>query len=204
MVQGILSKRQGQNLAWAVLCVPHSLDSGQGRSCSPSSPTSATSSGTTRWTRNVSFPSIMGYYVTKFPPHWALQSIAWRQVDFELLTLVTDILHFFRYLFRSQFKNNHLQPLRRNVKRFRGGLVFKAHRLVYHSPLGLRVVKKKKKYLFPARCRANVAHIRQPRPDSGPGFKAKKILKPFQVVAISLGSGPSSEREPSTTGVPRS
>ena len=30
------------------------------------------------------------------------------------------------------------------VKRFRGGLVFKAHRLVYHSTLGLRVIKKKK------------------------------------------------------------
>ena len=27
----------------------------------------------------------------------------------------------------------------------RGGLVFKAHRLVYHSTLGLRVIKKKKK-----------------------------------------------------------
>ena len=32
----------------------------------------------------------------------------------------------------------------RNVKRFRGGLVFKAHRLVYHSTLGLRVIKKRK------------------------------------------------------------
>jgi len=31
------------------------------------------------------------------------------------------------------------------VQRFRGGLVFKAHRLVYHSTLGLRVIKKKKK-----------------------------------------------------------
>ena len=31
----------------------------------------------------------------------------------------------------------HLMP-------FRGGLVFKAHRLVYHSTLGLRVIKKKK------------------------------------------------------------
>jgi len=30
------------------------------------------------------------------------------------------------------------------VQRFRGGLVFKAHRLVYHSTLGLRVIKKKK------------------------------------------------------------
>ena len=33
--------------------------------------------------------------------------------------------------------------LGKNVKRFRGGLVFKAHRLVYHSTLGLRVIKKK-------------------------------------------------------------
>ena len=36
-------------------------------------------------------------------------------------------------------------PLRRNVKRFLGGLVFKAHRLLYHSTLGLRIIKKKKK-----------------------------------------------------------
>ena len=31
----------------------------------------------------------------------------------------------------------------RNVKRFRGGLVFKAHRWLYHSTLGSRVIKKK-------------------------------------------------------------
>ena len=31
------------------------------------------------------------------------------------------------------------------MKKFRGGLVFKAHRLVYHSTLGSRVIKKKKK-----------------------------------------------------------
>jgi len=37
------------------------------------------------------------------------------------------------------------QPLGRNVKRFRGGLVFKAHRLFYHSTLGSRVIMKKKK-----------------------------------------------------------
>jgi len=30
-----------------------------------------------------------------------------------------------------------------NVKRFRGGLVLEAHRRVYHSTLGLRVIKKK-------------------------------------------------------------
>ena len=33
------------------------------------------------------------------------------------------------------------------MPRFRGGLAFKAHRLLYHSTLGLRVIKKKKKYL---------------------------------------------------------
>ena len=38
----------------------------------------------------------------------------------------------------------YLLLLRRNVKRFRGGLVFKAHRLLHHSTRGLRVRKKKK------------------------------------------------------------
>ena len=33
--------------------------------------------------------------------------------------------------------------LRRNLKRFRGGLVVKAHRFVYHSTLGWGVIKKK-------------------------------------------------------------
>jgi len=33
---------------------------------------------------------------------------------------------------------------RRNVNRFRGGLVFKAHRFVYRPTLGLSVIKKKK------------------------------------------------------------
>ena len=34
------------------------------------------------------------------------------------------------------------QLLRINVKRFQGGLVFKAHRLVYHSTLSLRATSK--------------------------------------------------------------
>ena len=38
--------------------------------------------------------------------------------------------------------NSDLRGFRRNVKRFRGGLVFKAHRLLHHSTLGLRVIKK--------------------------------------------------------------
>ena len=33
----------------------------------------------------------------------------------------------------------------RNAQWFRGGLVFKAYRLVYHSTLGLKVIKKKNK-----------------------------------------------------------
>jgi len=33
-----------------------------------------------------------------------------------------------------------------NVQRFRGGLVFKAHRRLYHSTLGLRVIKKTKMF----------------------------------------------------------
>ena len=35
--------------------------------------------------------------------------------------------------------------LSRNVERFQRGLVFKSHRLLYHSTLGLRVIKMKKK-----------------------------------------------------------
>ena len=46
-------------------------------------------------------------------------------------------------------RNDHLghigQPHRSKVKRFRGGLVFKAHRLLYRSTLDLRVIKKQKK-----------------------------------------------------------
>ena len=36
------------------------------------------------------------------------------------------------------------QLVYRNVQRFRGGLVFKAHTLVYHSTQGVRVIKTKK------------------------------------------------------------
>ena len=42
----------------------------------------------------------------------------------------------------SGYAGSGAELLRRNVKRFRGGLVFKDHRLVYHSSLGLRVIKK--------------------------------------------------------------
>jgi len=39
--------------------------------------------------------------------------------------------------------------LSRNVKRFRGGLVFKAHRRLHHSTLGWRVIKKKRRRFSP-------------------------------------------------------
>ena len=38
--------------------------------------------------------------------------------------------------------------IHKNVERFRGGLVFKADRLVYHSILGLRIIKKKRRTEF--------------------------------------------------------
>jgi len=41
-------------------------------------------------------------------------------------------------------RGGQTQLLRRKVNRFRGGLVFETHRLLYHSTLGLRVMKKKK------------------------------------------------------------
>ena len=37
----------------------------------------------------------------------------------------------------------YMSHIRRSVKRFQGGLVFKAHRLLYRSTLDLRVIKKK-------------------------------------------------------------
>jgi len=46
------------------------------------------------------------------------------------------------------------QILSRNVKRFRGGLVFKAHRLLYHSTLGWRVIERKKKSWCQVRLRS--------------------------------------------------
>ena len=37
------------------------------------------------------------------------------------------------------------EPCTLHVNRFRGGLLFQAHRLLYHSTLGSRGIKKKKK-----------------------------------------------------------
>jgi hypothetical protein len=51
--------------------------------------------------------------------------------------------------------------------RFRGGLVFKARRLLYHSALGLRIIQKKKKKALRVVAEANggKAHVPQRDPD---------------------------------------
>jgi len=67
----------------------------------------------------------------------------------------------------------------RNVKRFREGLVFKAHRILYPSTLGLREIKKRRS--ASRRCRANMAHTRH----SGLGLPVK-VLKILQEVPSSL------------------
>ena len=46
------------------------------------------------------------------------------------------------------------------MERFRGGLIFKAPRLLYHSTLDLRVIKKKKKKKKKARVRQQVTSPR--------------------------------------------
>ena len=48
------------------------------------------------------------------------------------------------------------------MKRFQGGLVFKAHRLVCHSTLGVRVIKKKRRL-----ARATYLAKEVARPDAG-------------------------------------
>ena len=47
------------------------------------------------------------------------------------------------WLYSSVQFSNYEQVLRRVVLRFRGGLVFQAQRMLYHSTLGSRVIKKK-------------------------------------------------------------
>ena len=72
--------------------------------------------------------------------------------------------------------NSTVQRLRRNVKRFRGGLVFKARRLLYHSTLGWRVIKKEKFGVAWERGRAGMVPSADPAsrgvlPCSGFGFR---------------------------------
>ena len=54
---------------------------------------------------------------------------------------------------------------------------------------GQRVLPAGARRRRPGRCRANMAHIRQSRPDSGRGFQVE-VLKTYQVVPSSRRSGP--------------
>ena len=64
------------------------------------------------------------------------------------------------------------QLLHRNVKRFLGRPVFKAQRRVYHSTLGWRVVKKKKKKISKLRM-APAGHIPAAVPALPPAMRCE-------------------------------
>ena len=65
-----------------------------------------------------------------------------------------------------------------NVKWFRGGLVFKAHGLLNHSTLGLRVIKKKRRTL---------TGLRRPARARSVFVKLVKSRTPSSAAAASLG-----------------
>ena len=48
-------------------------------------------------------------------------------------------------MFWGRQRDQERQGGYRNVQRLRGGLVFNDHRLVYHSTLGVRVIKKRRR-----------------------------------------------------------
>ena len=70
------------------------------------------------------------------PPEWKERSAA-------ILRTVKD-LEQKGYTFEGADASVDLMIRRSDPGQFRGGLVFQAHRRLYHSTLGLRVIKKKK------------------------------------------------------------
>ena len=56
-----------------------------------------------------------------------------------------------------------------------GGLAFKAHRLLYHSTLGLRVIKKKKESVSGFGFRLQGSRFRDVRQDATGGFCRKEF-----------------------------
>jgi len=80
------------------------------------------------------------------PIHLIITMIKWIQTS-RLSTqnsLSLGIPRFLRDELKTAVEPFHEQLLHINVKRFGGGLVFKAHRWLYPSTLGSRVIKKKK------------------------------------------------------------
>ena len=79
--------------------------------------------------------------------------------------------------------------LRGNEKRFKGGLVFKAHRFMFHSTLGSRVTKKKKK-------KQKIGFSgRRPRPCRAGGSRECLQTRPVRSSSPGLPVAPPSERE---------
>jgi len=58
-----------------------------------------------------------------------------------------------------------------------GGLVFKAHRLLYHSTLGLRVIKKKKDGLAHLQAQVGVARGAEEPPRDAERIPARGVEK---------------------------
>ena len=66
------------------------------------------------------------------------------------------------------------------MKRFRGGLVFKAHRLVHHSTLGWRVIKKREDEDDPLRSGVRVLVIQESMSlKYEPTLRLKDLLGPI-------------------------
>ena len=59
-------------------------------------------------------------------------------------SIEVKVFHTFLSCFLLAQKRQRQNIVRGLAERFRGGLTFKAHRLVYHTTLGLREIKKEK------------------------------------------------------------
>jgi len=90
----------------------------------------------------------------------------------------------------------------------RGGLVFKAHRLWYHSTLVLRVPKKKEEeerssQLPAGSCRGNMVHIRQSSPDMAYKRQSRPDMAPIRRVSGNPPSTSPTWRELQTLVTPK-
>ena len=77
-------------------------------------------------------------------------------------------------------ENGSLPPLVvcQNVKRFRRGLVLKAHRLSYHSTLGSRMTKNKKKVVCQSVLQPQTLHPGRPKLYAHPAAENPEALDP--------------------------
>ena len=76
------------------------------------------------------------------------------------------------------------------MQRFRGGLVFKAHGLLHHSTLGLRVTRKKKKVKVRTRAGRGVAFHRGAHTHSPKGYLAHEKHSPPRTLQWDHAYGP--------------